>query len=25
MDTRREKRLLENIWQSGNAPWRIWD
>lgn len=25
MDTLREKRLLENIWQSGNAPWRIWD
>jgi glucose-1-phosphate cytidylyltransferase len=25
MDTLREKRLLENIWQSGHVPWRIWD
>lgn len=25
MDTLREKYVLESIWQSGNAPWRIWD
>jgi glucose-1-phosphate cytidylyltransferase len=24
MDTLRDKRLLEELWQSGNAPWRIW-
>lgn len=24
MDTLREKRLLESLWQSGNAPWKIW-
>jgi glucose-1-phosphate cytidylyltransferase len=24
MDTLRDKRLLEDLWQSGNAPWRIW-
>jgi glucose-1-phosphate cytidylyltransferase len=24
MDTLHDKRTLENIWQSGNAPWKIW-
>ena len=24
MDTLREKQLLENLWQSGNAPWKNW-
>ena len=24
MDTLREKRLLEELWQSGNAPWKVW-
>ncbi|MCX6030216.1 MAG: glucose-1-phosphate cytidylyltransferase [Chloroflexi bacterium] len=24
MDTLREKRLLENLWQSGNPPWKTW-
>jgi glucose-1-phosphate cytidylyltransferase len=24
MDTLREKRLLESIWQSGDAPWKTW-
>lgn len=24
MDTLREKRLLEEYWQSGDAPWRTW-
>jgi glucose-1-phosphate cytidylyltransferase len=24
MDTLRDKRLLEDLWQSGNAPWNIW-
>ncbi|HEY2934570.1 MAG TPA: glucose-1-phosphate cytidylyltransferase [Acidobacteriota bacterium] len=24
MDTLRDKRLLENFWQDGTAPWRIW-
>jgi glucose-1-phosphate cytidylyltransferase len=24
MDTLREKNLLENLWQSGRAPWKIW-
>lgn len=24
MDTLREKHILENSWNSGNAPWRIW-
>ncbi|MES2049023.1 MAG: glucose-1-phosphate cytidylyltransferase [Pseudomonadota bacterium] len=24
MDTLREKNLLEELWQSGEAPWRIW-
>jgi glucose-1-phosphate cytidylyltransferase len=25
MDTLRDKRLLESLWQEGKAPWRIWD
>ena len=24
MDTLREKNMLEDIWQSGKAPWKIW-
>ena len=24
MDTLREKRLLEDLWNSGNAPWKVW-
>jgi glucose-1-phosphate cytidylyltransferase len=24
MDTLREKRLLEDLWRSGNAPWKRW-
>lgn len=24
MDTLREKNLLESLWSSGNAPWRVW-
>ncbi|MCW5222442.1 glucose-1-phosphate cytidylyltransferase [Verminephrobacter aporrectodeae] len=24
MDTPREKRLLEDLWQSGRAPWKCW-
>lgn len=24
MDTLREKQKLEKLWESGNAPWRIW-
>lgn len=24
MDTLREKHILETLWESGNAPWRIW-
>ena len=24
MDTLREKNLLEDLWSSGNAPWKIW-
>ena len=24
MDTLREKKYLEELWQSGKAPWRIW-
>jgi glucose-1-phosphate cytidylyltransferase len=24
MDTLREKNLLENLWDSGNAPWKTW-
>src|SRR5690606_11149869 len=25
MDTLRERKLLEELWSSGKAPWRIWD
>lgn len=25
MDTLKEKRMLEELWDRGNAPWRIWD
>ena len=25
MDTQREKKKLEEMWQSGKAPWKIWD
>lgn len=24
MDTQREKKYLEELWDSGNAPWKIW-
>lgn len=24
MDTQRDKMLLEDLWQSGSAPWKIW-
>ena len=24
MDTLREMTLLESLWQSGNAPWKVW-
>ncbi len=24
MDTLRDKNVLENIWQSGKSPWRVW-
>ena len=24
MDTMYDKRALENLWSSGNAPWKIW-
>lgn len=25
MDTIREKKLLESLWESGKAPWKIWE
>ncbi len=25
MDTLREKHILETLWESGNAPWKVWD
>lgn len=25
MDTKREKDMLEKLWESGNAPWKIWE
>jgi len=25
MDTLREKRLLESLWQTGRAPWKVWE
>ena len=24
MDTMREKEKLEELWQSGQAPWKVW-
>ncbi len=24
MDTVREKKMLENLWRSGNPPWKVW-
>ena len=24
MDTLRDKNILEELWQSGNPPWKIW-
>jgi glucose-1-phosphate cytidylyltransferase len=24
MDTLRDRRLLESLWESGNAPWKLW-
>ena len=24
MDTLREKKSLENLWESGKAPWKVW-
>ena len=25
MDTLREKKNLESLWESGNAPWKVWN
>jgi len=25
MDTLRDKNYLEDLWNSGKAPWKIWD
>jgi glucose-1-phosphate cytidylyltransferase len=25
MDTPRDKKLLDDLWKSGNAPWKIWE
>lgn len=25
MDTQREKQKLEELWESGRAPWKVWD
>ena len=25
MDTQRDKIMLEDMWQSGNAPWKVWE
>ena len=25
MDTLRDRKLLESLWESGDAPWKIWD
>lgn len=25
MDTQREKKLLEELWESGKAPWKLWE
>jgi glucose-1-phosphate cytidylyltransferase len=24
MDTLRDKKYLEKLWQAGNAPWKVW-
>jgi glucose-1-phosphate cytidylyltransferase len=24
MDTLRDKNMLEDLWQSGKAPWKVW-
>jgi glucose-1-phosphate cytidylyltransferase len=24
MDTLRERKLLEDLWSSGSAPWKLW-
>lgn len=24
MDTLRDKNVLEELWQSGKAPWKVW-
>jgi glucose-1-phosphate cytidylyltransferase len=24
MDTLRERKVLEDLWDSGNAPWKLW-
>ena len=24
MDTIREQRILESLWDGGNAPWKVW-
>jgi len=25
MDTQRDKMQLEEMWESGNAPWKVWN
>ena len=25
MDTMNEKKKLEEMWRSGNAPWKVWE
>ncbi len=25
MDTLKEKKMLEELWNSGQAPWKMWD
>ena len=25
MDTLREKQQIEKLWESGNAPWKLWE
>jgi glucose-1-phosphate cytidylyltransferase len=25
MDTLREKLVLQNLWESGSAPWKVWN
>ena len=24
MDTQRDRQLLETLWSTGNAPWKVW-